>query len=226
MKLLTQFTSATGRSKFLNQLTTTGILGLAGSLLLLTGLGWLCQEVWEKESFQFDTILLLRLHQWTNPGLDYLMLNITRLGNPEVVVVVVAMSFGWFLRQQQRLEAGALTIACVGTLVLNQGMKLAFVRPRPMLWPRLIRETSYGFPSGHAMGSFVLYGFLAYVLADRYPRQSRSIYGIAVGLISLIGLSRLYLGVHYPTDVLAGYAVGFLWLMTCILMLRWTRNKR
>ena len=222
MKLLVRLKSAIYRSQFLNQLTTTGILGLAISLLLLTGLGWLCQEVWEKESFQFDTALLLRLHQWANPGLDSLMLNITRLGNPEVVIMVVAISFGWLLWQQQRLEAGILTIACVGTLVLNQGMKLAFARPRPILWPPLIHEASYGFPSGHAMGSLVLYGFLAYVLADRYPRQARSIYGIAVGLIAWIGWSRLYLGVHYPTDVLAGYAVGFLWLMTCILMLRWT----
>lgn len=225
MKLLTQFKSAMGRSKFLNQLTTTGILGLTGSLLLLIGLGWLCQEVWEKESFQFDTTLLLRLHQLANPGLDYFMLMITQLGNPNVVVMVVATSFGWFLWKRQRLEAGALTIACVGTLVLNQGMKVAFARPRPMLWTRLIEETSYGFPSGHALGSSVLYGFLAYVLACQYPRYSRLIYGFAVGLIALIGLSRLYLGVHYPTDILAGYAVGFLWLMSCIVMLRWTRNK-
>ena len=225
MKLLTQFKSAIGRSKFLNQLATTGILGLTGSLLLLIGLGWLCQEVWEKESFQFDTTLLLRLHQLANPGIDHLMLTITRLGNPNVVVIVVATSFGWFLWKRQRLEAGALAIVCMGTLVLNQGMKLAFARPRPTLWLPLIREISYGFPSGHALGSLVLYGFLAYVMACRYAQYARSIYSVSVGLIALIGLSRLYLGVHYPTDIFAGYAVGFLWLMVCISLLRWTRNK-
>ena len=225
MKLLTQFKSAIHRSQFLNQLTTTGVLGLTGSLLLLIGLSWLCQEVWEKESFQFDTTLLLRLHQLANPGLDRLMLSITRLGDPDVVVGVVSTSFGWLLWKRQRLVAGAFVIACMGTLVLNQGMKLAFARPRPILWPRLIQETSYGFPSGHALGSLVLYGFMAYVLACRYPQQSRSIYSITVGLIASIGLSRLYLGVHYPTDVFAGYAVGFLWLMVCISLLKWTRNK-
>ena len=225
MKLLIPLKAAIHRSRFLNKLTLTGILGLAIASLWLILLGWLCQEIWEKESFQFDTTLLLRVHQWANPVLDNLMLNITQLGNPEVVVAVVAVSFWGFLWQRQRLEAGVLTIACVGTLVLNQGMKVVFARPRPTLWPPLIHEVSYGFPSGHAFGSSVLYGFLAYVLAYRYPRQSRSIYGVSIGLIALIGFSRLYLGVHYPTDILAGYLVGFLWLMTCIVLLRWTRNK-
>jgi membrane-associated phospholipid phosphatase len=79
---------------------------------------------------------------------------------------------------------------------------------------------SYGFPSGHALGSLVLYGFLAYLLGQRYPRRSGLIYGIAGAMIGAIGLSRLYLGVHYPTDILAGYAVGGLWLMICLGLLR------
>jgi membrane-associated phospholipid phosphatase len=100
------------------------------------------------------------------------------------------------------------------------GIALTFARPRPLLWPRLIQETSYGFPSGHALGSIVLYGFLAYLLVRRYPGQGRSIYGMAAGLIGAIGFSRLYLGVHYPTDILAGYAVGWLWLMVCVFVLQ------
>ena len=194
----------------------TAAISLTGCFLLLLSLGWLCEEVLEKETFRWDTATLLGLHQWANPVLDTVMLSITRLGDPDFVVVIVAISLGWLLWQRQRLKAGTLLIVCMGTLLLNQGMKLAFARPRPLLWQRLIEETSYGFPSGHALGSLVLYGFMGYVIADRYPRQARSIYSISVGLIALIGFSRLYLGVHYPTDILAGYAVGFLWLITCI----------
>ncbi len=225
MKLLQMIQPIIRRLRHTDRRVITGTGSLAGCFLLLLSLGWLCQEVLEKETFRWDTAVLLGLHQWANPVLDTVMLSITRLGDPEFVVVIVAVSFGWLLWQQQRLKAGMLLIVCFGTLLLNQGMKLAFARPRPLLWQRLIQETSYGFPSGHALGSLVLYGFMAYVLVNRYPQNARSIYSISVGLIGLIGLSRLYLGVHYPTDILAGYAVGFLWLMTCIVMLRFSSGR-
>jgi membrane-associated phospholipid phosphatase len=200
------------QKRSIDRMTTTG-------LILLTGLTWLGQEVLERESLPIDPPLLLQIHQWANPVLDQVMLGITRLADPEVVVVVVAITLGWLVQRRQWRSAVMLLFACLGTLIINQAMKLTFARPRPLLWPRLIQETSYGFPSGHALGSIVLYGFLAYLLVRRYPGQARSIYGIAAGLISAIGFSRLYLGVHYPTDVLAGYAVGLLWLMICIVMI-------
>lgn len=212
-------------SRFSTQITLQGVLGLVLCLLAIAILGWLCQEVWEKESFRFDTVLLLGLHQWANPVFDQLMLSITRLADPEFVVVVVTVGLGWLLWQQQRLEAGMLAIACLGALLLNQGMKLAFARPRPTLWHPLIQETSYGFPSGHALGALVLYGFLAYLWARRYPRNSRLVYSLIVIVIVLIGLSRLYLGVHYPTDIVAGYIVGFLWLSICVAILQHYAGK-
>jgi membrane-associated phospholipid phosphatase len=196
-----------------------GPIGIATWFLLLAGLTWLCQEIWEKESFRFDTAVLLGIHRWANPVFDQLMLGITRLGNPEVVVVVVAASWVWLVRRRQWRTSVLLLFTCLGTLMLNQGMKLVFARPRPLLWPRLIPEVSYGFPSGHALGSMVLYGSLAYLLARRYRWHSQSIYLIAAIVISAIGLSRLYLGVHYPTDILAGYTVGLLWLMICRFIL-------
>ena len=213
------------RFRHIDRRFITVAISLTGCFLLLLSLGWLCEEVLEKETFRWDTVVLLGLHQWASPTLDTVMLSITRLGDPDFVVVIVAMSLGWLIWQRQRLKAGTLLIVCLGTLLLNQGMKLAFVRPRPFLWQRLIEETSYGFPSGHALGSLVLYGFMAYVLADRYPQYARSIYSISVGLIALIGFSRLYLGVHYPTDIFAGYAVGFLWLITCIFILKLSSGK-
>lgn len=199
---------------------TLGTAGLIVCLLLLVGIGWLSQEVLEKETFQFDTTVLLGIHQWANPVLDHWMLSLTRLGDPEVVIIIVIGGLSWLLWQRRWAEAKMLIIACLGALILNQGLKLLFARPRPLLWTRLITETSYGFPSGHALGALVLYGFWAYVLATRFPRQQRAIYAIAVFLISAIGISRLYLGVHYPTDIIAGYTIGLLWLLICIVMLK------
>jgi membrane-associated phospholipid phosphatase len=197
-----------------------GTVGLAACLVILLGLSWLCQEVWEKEAFGFDTTALLWIHQWANPVLDAIMLKITTLGNPEFVVFVVILTLGWLWWSQHHSEAKVFAIACLGALILNQELKLFFTKARPQLWTRLIAETSFSFPSGHALGCSVLYGFLAYALAEQFPRLSYWIYSIAVGLIAAIGASRLYLGVHWPTDILAGYAVGFLWLMICIAILR------
>ena len=220
MQKMIHFWLRSVNSRLATLVATIGTVGLIVCLLLLVGLGWLSQEVLEKESFQFDTAILLGIHQWANPTLDQFMLSLTRLGDPEVVVVVVVVGLGWLLQRQRWAEAKMLMIACLGAVILNQGLKLFFARPRPLLWTRLIAETSYSFPSGHALGALVLYGFWAYVLATRFPQKQKLIYTISVLLISAIGLSRLYLGVHYPTDILAGYAIGFLWLVVCVVMLR------
>jgi membrane-associated phospholipid phosphatase len=208
------------RSYLAGRVSAASCIGFGLCLLLLAGLSWLCQEVWEKDSFRLDTALLLGLHQRANPFLDRLMLSVTQFGNPAFVVVLVLVSLTGLLWQQKRLEAGMFAIACLGALVLNQGMKLAFARPRPTLWHPLVQETSYSFPSGHALGSLVLYGFLAYLLVRFYPRTALLTYSTAVIVIGLIGLSRLYLGVHYPTDIMAGYIVGLLWLSICVAMLK------
>jgi membrane-associated phospholipid phosphatase len=207
-------------------IAAVGTVGLVACFVILLGLSWLGQEVWEKEAFGFDTTVLLWIHQWANPGLDAVMLKITALGNPEFVVPLVVLSVGWLWWKHCRLEAKIFAIACLGASILNQELKLFFAKPRPELWTRLIAENTFSFPSGHALGSLVLYGLLAYILAVQFPKFSRWIYCGAVGLIAAIGLSRLYLGVHWPTDILAGYAVGFLWLMICITMLRLRTQMR
>jgi len=201
-------------------IATIGIVGLASCLLILFVLAELFEEVLEREAFAFDTNFLLWLHQFASPGVDNVMLTITRLGNPNVVVIIVVVSFAilWWRRYYQ--EAKIFALACLGAFILNTGLKLLFTKHRPTLWTQLITETSFSFPSGHALGSLVLYGFLAYLLATHYPRFSKFIYGMAVAMIASIGISRLYLGVHWPTDVIAGYGVGFLWLMMCIAMLK------
>ncbi len=144
------------------------------------------------------------------------MLTLTRLGDPEFVVVLVTISFSLLLWFKRLWAAQILFLTCLGGLILNQGLKLVFAKPRPQLWTPLIVEHSYSFPSGHALGSAVLYGFLAVLLVREYPRYQLGIYSMTILLVGAIGLSRLFLGVHYPTDIIAGYAVGLLWLITCV----------
>ncbi|WP_155120167.1 phosphatase PAP2 family protein [Microcystis aeruginosa] len=140
------------RHRLLPTLWLTNFLGLLTCVLLLAGLGFLCREVWEKETVQIDTTFLLGWHQWANPWLDRLMLSITYLGDPELVVGIVLVNLGWFLWRGRRNEVLMLIVLCAGAM-LNQSLKLFFARPRPTLWQPLIRETSYSFPSGHALGS-------------------------------------------------------------------------
>lgn len=204
-------------------IATIGIVGLLICSAIIYILAKLSEDVLEREAFGFDKAILLWIHSFANPTLDRIMLNVTRLGNPGTVVFVALLTLGilWWRRYHQ--EARIFLLNCLGGAVLSYGLKLAFSKPPPQLWKLLISETSYSYPSGHALGSMVLYGFLAYLLGIHYPRYARVFYFIGAILIAGIGLSRLYLGVHWPTDVLAGYGVGFLWITFNITMLKLQR---
>jgi membrane-associated phospholipid phosphatase len=204
---------------------TVGIGGLGICLLILFIIAKLAEEVLEKEAFAFDKTFLLWLHQFANPSLDNLMLFITQLGDSNIVIIVAGVTLAILWWRRYRLEAIGFILTCLGGLILNTGLKLFFSKPRPQLWRQLITETSFSFPSGHAIGSMVLYGFVAYLLATFYPKYSQIIYILAVIITTAIGLSRLYLGVHWPTDIIAGYGVGFLWLMICITMVKLQRLR-
>lgn len=209
-----------------SQMIGLSLISLALCFTLLLLIGWLCQEVLEKESFGFDRQILLSIHQWATPQLDNLMIALTRLGNPEWVIAVVIATLVWFGLKRRYAEVVMFTIALTGAFVLNTGMKLIFAKPRPELWPRLIPETSFSFPSGHALGSMVLYGALAFLLSKLFPQKSRIFYSVASVVIGAIGISRLYLGVHWPTDIFAGYSVGFLWVMINIAFFNWQTQMK
>lgn len=200
--------------------TTIGTVGLLLCLAIIYLLAQLSDEVLEREAFGFDETILLWIHQFANPTLDAIALNITRLGNPTAVVLITLITLGILWQKRYRREAKIFLLNCLGGTILSYGLKLAFSKPRPQLWKLLISETSYSYPSGHALGSMVLYGFLVYLLSTHYPKYAKVFYSVATTLIAAIGLSRLYLGVHWPTDVMAGYGVGFLWITFCITMLK------
>ncbi|MBD1853081.1 phosphatase PAP2 family protein [Leptolyngbya sp. FACHB-711] len=197
-----------------------GMVGLISCLSVLWLVAYLSDEILERENFAFNTAFLNWLHQFTNPTLDRLMLAITHLGSWPIVVPILLTVFLTLWLKRQRQEAQIFLIANIGAFILKNALKLFFKNPRPALWMRLITETSYSFPSGHALGSMVLYGMIAFLLARHFPKRAGWFYGIAAVLTGAIGFSRLYLGVHWVTDVVGGWGMGFLWLMICVVMLR------
>lgn len=207
-------------------LTTLPVTGLGFAALALWGFGKLASEVLEKETDAFDTAVLYALRQIRTPGLDALMKGVTFLGEPSLLIALTIGIGAILLLQRRRAEGVALPVSALGATGLNYLLKDVFARTRPELWERSVNVNFYSFPSGHATVSLVIYGLLGYLLATHLSRRWRPWVVVAtVVLILTIGLSRLYLGVHWPTDVIAGYISGLVWLIACILTLRLWRLK-
>ncbi len=168
------------------------------------------------------------------PPLDTVALQLTYLGATSVVAMTLLVASTLLWMGRHRWSVALLWTAVLGNAALNTALKLAFARPRPTVFPFRISgigESASSFPSGHAMSSVVVYGTLAYLVARLEPtrRMRRATLAFAVVLVLLVGASRLYLGVHYPSDVLAGYVAGFAWAATCALgveAVRWFRARR
>lgn len=217
-----------------NLYTAVGLLmSLAFGLALAGAWGFaaMARAVARGETQRLDDAILLWLNRHATPTLDSVALQITAVGNGLSVTVIglVACAFLWAMRE--RVGVLLLLMAVVGGDVFNRVLKDAFGRPRPELFlleTPFARPLSASFPSGHASASMVLYLVLAYLLARLGGRGAfRWIVIAAAGvLIVLIGLSRIYLGVHYPSDVLAGYLFGFVWAAFCAFGIEAVRGLR
>jgi undecaprenyl-diphosphatase len=205
---------------------TVGLLAAAGGLWLFGGLA---EDVLTGDPIVgFDRALDDYLHAHATPPLTTFFLIVTALGSIEAMVllgVIVAAILAWGRRW---LLLGSWLAAVAGSAVLNQLLKGLFERPRPYFEHPLLIETSYSFPSGHAMESFVVYGMLAYfaVLALRSWKARVAVVCGAALLVVLIGFSRMYLSVHYFSDVLAGYAAGGVWLSALITGVETIRRSK
>jgi undecaprenyl-diphosphatase len=177
---------------------------------------------------RFDRVVDDYLHAHATPHLTTFFLIVTALGSIEAIVLL-GVAVGTFLAWGRRwVFLGSWLAAVAGSAVLNHVLKGLFERPRPHFAHPLLVETSYSFPSGHAMESFVVYGMLAYfaVLALRsWEARVGVIFGAAL-MVVLIGFSRMYLGVHYLSDVLAGYAAGGVWLSALVTGVETLRRSK
>jgi undecaprenyl-diphosphatase len=175
---------------------------------------WIAEEMLEQDTRWFDYSVRTAVHHLATPNRTAFMIAMTDIGSWMVVVPLAAVVL-WILRErQQRRETVLLIVTIVGAVVLDACLKLAFHRARPHPFFGFPLPRSYSFPSGHALFSFCFYGVLAWI-ATRYlaGRWQRALVWItAVILIGLIGLSRIYLGVHYPSDVVAGYLAAGVWV--------------
>jgi len=202
---------------------------LAVSLLGLSG--YLASELLEGESFAFDRYILLALRR---PGhlnvpigpvwLQQSAIDISALGGFTLMWLAGGTAIALFVRAGRHAQAAWLALSLIGASMLDALLKQWLHRPRPDIVPHLARVTSASFPSGHAMIAATVYLTLALMIADAWPRTRRIAVVLAVTLVVLIGVSRVYLGVHWPSDVLAGWSLGIVWAVAVLAAVRATHR--
>jgi undecaprenyl-diphosphatase len=201
------------------------LIGLGGCVLLFAFL-LLAGQVMEGQTLAFDRKILLGFRKADDPSLPIgpawmtsALLDLTALGGPTVIALVVLGVIGFLVLQTRYHTAFFIFLtACTGELV-SFAMKSVFSRPRPSLAPHLREAFSSSFPSGHAMQSAIIYLTLGAMMMRISQGRLTKIYccTVAMMLTFLVGLSRVWLGVHYPTDVLGGWIVGLFWASICWL---------
>jgi undecaprenyl-diphosphatase len=164
----------------------------------------------EPTAADIDRALSLWLHNYSHPWLDQAMRVITHGGDTRTLLAVCALVSAFFLLRYQRWRALAAMFLAYGIAQsLSSLFKFYFQRARPELWERIVPHPGgFSFPSGHALISAAVYGTAAFLFAAAFPRYRRAVTVITLIWVFLIGLSRVYLGVHWASDVLAGFAGG------------------
>lgn len=208
------------------------LAGLFAALLL--GFGLLADEVVEGSTLNWDKSILLLFRVPGHPTdpigpvwLQEAVRDITALGSFSVLtIIVVTVVVHLFLMGRSR-TALFIAVAVVSGTVISSILKVLFDRPRPDL-TGIARVFTASFPSGHATISAVVFLTLGALLAERAPTPRLGVYYLSVAAILaiLVGVSRVYLGVHYPTDVLAGWLIGTAWALLCVALAHYVREKR
>ncbi|HEY0447228.1 MAG TPA: phosphatase PAP2 family protein [Allosphingosinicella sp.] len=189
----------------------------------------LASEVMEGDTLAFDRWLLQGLRNTSNPSvpagpgwLQEVMIDVTALGGVSVLTIITVLAAGYLLAVRKVTTAAFLTAAIAGGALLSTLLKFGFARARPDLVAHLVEVDTASFPSGHAMNSAITYLTLGALLARAENDRPVRIYllAVAIALTLLIGFSRVYLGVHWPSDVMAGWCVGAAWAVLCSLAAR------
>ena len=155
------------------------------------------------------------------------MLDLTAIGGPTVLTLVVLAIAGFLVLQQRYRTAAFIMLTSFGGMYMTAVLKDMFSRPRPTVVPHLREVTSSSFPSGHAMESAIVYITLGAILMRIVEGRLAKMYVlfIAALLSLLVGVSRLFLGVHFPTDVIGGWIIGFLWALVCWVTAQWLEAR-
>jgi undecaprenyl-diphosphatase len=198
--------------------------GAMAFLVCLVGFGLIAWQVSQPGIPPLDTATTAFLHGLASPTLDAVMNAATFVGSSPMLAAVVGLAVVLLLARRRRAEAVFIVVAFVGTLVLNDGLKSLFQRPRPGFdWAEVWPET--GFPSGHSMDSFVVYLAIALVIWRLAGRRMGIVASVlALGVTISVGISRIYLGAHWLSDVIGGYLAAMLWLL--LLVAAWALVSR
>lgn len=204
------------------------IFSLLVAVAALVCFGLLADEVFEGDTVRFDNAIRTAVHAHATPSLTVAMRAASTIGSafvigPLTILLIVLM---WRVVRWPR-AAALLAITMLGDVVLETTLKHFFRRPRPEAFFGLTAPHSWSFPSGHSMGSFCFFLVLAGLVAHRARTRAVRLgaWLSAVFLVAVIGYSRIYLGVHYPTDVLAGYAAAAVWVGTVVTVDGWRRRR-
>jgi len=200
-----------------------------GVCFLLWGFLALASEVMEGDTTALDTKILVALRKADDPTrpigpawVENSLLDLTAIGGPTVLGLVVFSVVGFLVLQKRYHTAAVIFLTAASGELVNVALKHLFLRPRPDVVPHLRNVESLSFPSGHAMESAIIYLTLGAMLMQLSESRLVKAYciGLAIVLTLLVGISRVYLGVHYPTDVVAGWMFGFFWASLCWIVAR------
>ena len=197
---------------------------LAG--LFIIPLCLICIRIYQEEYLKIDNYLLILFSEKTNNYLNLLSQGAYKIGDTHIagsIVIIALMVMVW---QKYKKEAFAFAFATLGILILvDEILKPFFDRNRPPK-PRLVEDLSrHSFPSGHAAGNIVLYFYLSFIIATKYPESKVYVYGVATAIVILIGFGSIYTNAHWLTDVLAGYVFGYLWLIISLNLLKFLQRR-
>ena len=211
--------------------TLVGVIAAAGAVFLFAKLA---DNIGVGRTRLFDEWLLVALR---TPGdladpvgpkwVEEMMRDFTALGSTGVLALMVLVVTGFLVMTRRGYAALTVLLSVAGGVIVSQGLKLAFSRPRPELVPHGAEVYTASFPSGHSMMAAVVYLTLGALLARTQSSRTVKAYilAVAVTLAGLVGISRVYLGVHWPTDVLAGWALGGTWAFACWLVMLWLQHR-
>jgi undecaprenyl-diphosphatase len=204
------------------------VLGL-GACLALWAFIALAGEVMDGDTQALDSHILLALRSPLDPSrprgpawLEPAMLDLTSIGGPWVLGLVVVAVVGFLFLQTRYHSALVVLITSISGEFVNQALKNVFQRPRPAIVPHLRAVIETSFPSGHAMESAIIYLTLGAMLMRLAESRMTKAYCLVMAIVVtlLVGISRVYLGVHYPTDVIGGWIFGFVWASLCWIVAR------
>lgn len=190
---------------------------------LVTAFISLTEDVLEKDTLAWDREVLLFINKGSTPFLNKLMPIITNFGGAIGVTLITVIFLAVFLKRKDTSRFILILSSVGGATILNIILKVIFKRQRPQLWELLVHEPTFSFPSGHAMASAAL--AFSLIIALRHVKYKKTARAILIIYMLTIGFSRMYLGVHYPTDIIGGWIVSLAWTLIVMFILNERLNE-